>query len=98
MWKPYPRDRLIKDDDGFFVIVPKDSEPAIPLGCSVCHVLYRSRDDEQAHVEYGCCHMCALRWAHANREKWLSGWRPDPPNVLEEVSKRPKIRIAIDLD
>lgn len=98
-WKPYLNDRLIREDQtGFFVIVPEGAEPPVPLSCSVCSRLMRSRDDEAAHHEFGCCHLCALQWAHPRRKEWKDGWRPDEEQVRVAVEQRPPMHIAFDVD
>lgn len=98
-WRPYLRDRLIKEDPtGFFVIVPVGAEPAIPLACDVCDRLFRSRDDEAAFREFRCCHLCALQWAHPRRKEWQEGWRPSPEQVETVVLLRPPMFVVFDID
>lgn len=98
-WRPYLGDRkLAKHPDGFFIIVPNDAEPPVPLACGVCNSLFRSRDDEVAHNEFRCCHLCALQWAHARRKEWLGGWRPSPEQVVAVVSQRQPLFVVFDID
>lgn len=98
-WRPYLRDRMVKEDPtGFFTIVPAGAEPPVPLGCPVCDRLYRSRDDEAAHQEFSCCHLCALQWAHPRRAEWKAGWRPSREQVIAAVSERPPLLVAFDVD
>lgn len=95
-WRSYPDDRLIEDRDGYVVIVPANSDTIKSLYCSVCRALYRDSDDEQASVEFDCCHLCALRWAHPRREAWASGWRPNHDDVLSELEQRPHLNVSFE--
>ena len=97
VWRPYIRDRLIYEDSrGFFVIVPENNEPSIPLACDVCKRLYRSQDDEVSHHEFACCYLCALRWAHPRRKEWLAGWRPSSDAVKAVVAEASQL-VTIDV-
>lgn len=88
IWNKYHRNRLCKEDSrGFFVIIPNEYLPSIPLACQVCNRLFRTDEDVTAYQQYECCNLCAIRWAHPQRELWKSGWRPnktDVQNVLKE--------------
>jgi hypothetical protein len=97
-WKPYLNNRLIKDKGTYYVIKPDDATPPVPLSCDICETLYRDRADEQSHIEYGCCSKCAMKWAHANKDKWKSGWRPAPDEVKTELFNRPGITVRVDVD
>jgi len=97
--RPYLRDRLIEErPEGFFVIVPVGASAPIPLSCQVCDRLFRSRDDETAYLEFACCHLCALQWAHPRRKEWQEGWRPSPDQVKDVVSQRPPMFVVFDVD
>lgn len=99
VWRPYLRDREIADHPaGFYVIRPVGAQPATPLACGTCDRLYRSRDDEVSHGEFGCCYLCALQWAHPRREAWRSGWRPTKEVVTEVVKQRPPMSVTFDLE
>lgn len=97
-WQSYPNDRKMMREDGFVVIVPNDAGEALPLWCDVCETLYRSSDDEAAHLEFGCCHTCALAWAHARREQWKNGWRPTQEQVEEHLKQRPPLSLDVHID
>lgn len=98
-WKPYFADRLIFHHDlGFAIIVPIDAVVALPLSCIICGYLLRTRDDEIACRDFGCCDKCAMAWAHPRREEWAKGWRPDPKIVIENVSNRTPSSVNFDLD
>lgn len=98
-WKPYLKDRLIKQDPlGFVVIVPANAMPATPLVCPVCDFVMRTRDDETSHAELQCCHRCALLWAHARRAEWKQGWRPSADQVKEAEAIRMPLAITFDID
>lgn len=97
-WERYLNDRLIKHFDKFVVIKPVDAEPAVPLSCSLCDTLMRSCDDEEACLEFGCCHFCAMTWAHPRRQLWKEGWRPSRDQVEEAVSLRPPHRLILVTD
>jgi len=92
-WRDYIHDRLISEEDGFYVIVPRDAEACVPLSCPLCDTLMRSRDDEGAYLEFECCHSCAIRWAHCRKDSWHSGWRPSREKILEERDARPPLAI-----
>lgn len=89
-------DRLIKKFDDYYVIKPLDSSFVIPLGCELCQFLYRSHDDELSHEEFGCCHKCALKWAHPDRERWKNGYRPSSDEIILEVNLRPQMLFTLE--
>lgn len=97
--RPYLKDRLIEDHpEGFVVIVPVDAEPPIPLSCQICFHVMRTRDDEVAYREFGCCDRCARLWAQPRRQVWKDGWRPSSEQVkLAEVDRMP-LSIIFDVD
>lgn len=97
-FRPYLRDRMIKECDGFVVIVPADADPVVPLCCSVCDHMMKSRDDETAYLEFGCCDRCARLWAQPRRQAWHDGWRPTPDQVGEAELDRPPMSITFDVD
>lgn len=94
-WEPYPGGRLIKRYAKFVVIKPVDTGPVVPLCCPLCDIMMRSRDDVEAFLEFGCCHFCALSWAHPRREAWKSGWRPAREDVLDAVAQRPPLKLSV---
>lgn len=98
MWKPYPNDRLIFDHGSFVVIKPTDSEQPISMLCPICDCLLKSREDEEAAIEFSCCHLCALAWAHPRRNEWKAGWRPTATQVSETIAMRSpsKLRLVTD--
>lgn len=97
-WAPYFRDRLIRDNGTHFVIRPMNVENPVPLSCDLCSTLYRSREDESSHLEFGCCNSCAMRWAHPDRKRWKDGWRPTKDQVQDNISLRSQIKVVINLD
>jgi hypothetical protein len=98
-WRPYIRDRLIKEDvSGFFVIKPSGVDSPIPLSCPICDSLLRSRDDELSYIDYCCCYLCALRWAHSRKNEWKDGWRPTSEEIAQVVSERPPILVNFEID
>jgi hypothetical protein len=99
MQRPYLKDRLIEDKpEGFVVIVPVDAEPPIPLACSLCHHVMRSRDDENSHSEFGCCDRCARLWAQPRRQAWKDGWRPSAEQVRDAESDRVPLALVFQAD
>jgi hypothetical protein len=98
IWKSYPNDRLCCRSDGFIIIKPIDSDKSIPLFCSICESLLRSREDEEAIIEFSCCHLCALAWAHSRRQEWKSGWRPSQDQVTEIIAARSPAKLRLILD
>jgi hypothetical protein len=97
-WKPYFRDRLIKQRNNFYVIVPNDAEPNVPLFCPVCETLMRTRDDETAWLDLKCCHRCSMAWAAPRRKEWQEGWRPDHDILMREVAQRPPLSVKFEVD
>ena len=99
IWRPYLRDRQIaQHPEGFYVIVPVGAEPPIPLTCPVCERLHRSREDATSYLEFQCCHLCALQWAHPRRKEWCAGWRPSPETIATVVSERPPLHVVFDVE
>jgi len=97
--RPYLKDRLIEErPEGFVVIVPIDAPPPIPMSCQTCNHVMRSRDDEIAYHEFGCCDRCARTWAHARRKDWKGGWRPTSEQVLASELDRTPLSITFEVD
>ena len=86
-WKDYLDDRVISYELGFPVIKSKDQFDVVPIGCIICESLYRTADDEVAHLKFGCCDACANTWAYVNPE-WIKGWRPSKQQVIDELARR----------
>lgn len=97
-WKPYLDDRVIAHLCGFAIIKPSDAEPGIPLCCSLCKTMLRDRDDEEAFNDFGCCHFCALTWAHPRRAEWKAGWRPTSGEITSSRALRAPPMLVLDLD
>ena len=97
-WQSYPGDRLVVHRNDYSVIVPNDHLPGTPLACPVCTVLLRTREDETEYATFGCCHMCAMRWAHSRREAWFGGWRPSVDAVEDDVRGRPGLTVVLEVD
>lgn len=98
IWKSYIDDREICEySEGFVVIRPRVYSSPIPLSCSLCHFLMKSRDDEESYNEFGCCHLCALTWAHSRRLEWKAGWRPQKEAIASSISQRPAPNIRFDV-
>lgn len=91
-------DRLIQDYGKFVVIVPVDASPSVPLGCPVCDVLFRTREDEQSYQQWQCCERCAMMWAYPNQVAWNNGWRPTAEQIAVDLEVRPKLSISFDVD
>ena len=97
--RPYFKDRLIEEHpDGFVIIVPVGAEPPIPLACTLCDHVMRSRDDENSHYEFGCCDRCARLWAHPRRQAWSDGWRPSEEQVKEAEKDRLPLALVLVVD
>lgn len=99
-WKKYLNNRLIaKPHPEYSIIVPDDYDDtkSIGLSCPVCDHLYRNRDDEVAALEFDCCHMCALQWAHSRKNDWLNGWRPSRDQVTESLANRPPMQVKLEI-
>lgn len=99
MQRPYLKDRLIEEmPEGFVVIVPTDASPPVPLTCQVCTTVMRTRDDEEAHREFGCCDWCSRTWAAPRRQAWKGGWRPSVEQVASAETDRLPLSITLDVD
>ena len=94
-WETYVNDRLFIKRDGYYVIKPKFVSEQIPLACEICGFLFRTNDDETSYGEFGCCSKCALRWAHPDRDRWKTGWRPSQEQIVDDVSTRSKMTVTI---
>lgn len=97
-WQPYIDDRLIMRKPRYVIIKPADAEPNVPICCPLCESLMKNRDDEVAFIDFGCCHLCALLWAHPRRQAWKDGWRPSIDEVKHAVSLRPPLTVVLELD
>ena len=98
-WRPYLRNRLIADHpNGFVIITPDETNTCVPLSCDICVHVMKSRDDESAWHEFGCCHRCAMLWAHPRRQKWSEGWRPSPEQVAEAEENRLPLTVVLEID
>jgi len=98
-WRQYLKDRLIEErSEGFVVIVPVGAEPPVPLACTLCSHVMRTREDEVSHYEFGCCERCARLWAHARRAAWKDGWRPSADQVVEAEANRTPLSLVFDVD
>lgn len=96
---PYLRDRMIlKREEGYYVIIPKNATPPVPLSCPVCDFLFRTSEDERSWHKFKCCERCATFWAIPKRELWESGWRPSGEELRKEVSSRSPIVVDINID
>lgn len=97
--RKYPGDRTAYHHElGYVKIVPNAAEKAVPLFCSICSRAIRSHEDETACIEFDCCYLCALSWAHPRRDQWAAGWRPTSQDVESNVSQRPLMSITIQSD
>lgn len=86
-------DYRIEKHQGFVVIDRTSSTKRVPLACPICSRLLRSVDDAEAIDELDCCFACAMRWAHPDRKRWASGWRPSQEQIKEDLSCRPGIQL-----
>jgi hypothetical protein len=96
-WKPYPGGRLMKNVDGYCVIVPQDFQGTIPISCPVCSVLMRSKDDETSWDKFQCCANCAQEWAESQPNKWNEGWRPEICDINDMMERRAMFTVQFDL-
>ena len=84
-WKKLDDDRIIKVCENYSVIKPIDETHAY-LECPVCNLLLGDDSDVNSIEKYECCFECSLIFAQPNREKWLTGWRPDSKLIDLELS------------
>jgi hypothetical protein len=64
------------NEDGFFItrnLINKE----INRVCPVCETYSFSGRDDLYMNKFECCYTCYLKWVELDKEKWLSGWRPD---------------------
>ena len=73
---------------GFIVVKPKSSDDPTPLFCPVCAFPNLTQDDIYAFKEHKCCSACVMRWVDIHREKWATGWRPEPEDIKRETLRR----------
>lgn len=98
-WRSYVHNRRIAEHpDGFYVIVPDDETLTVPIACPVCDFVLRSRDDENEFLDLGCCSACAMTWAHARKDAWRSGWRPNKEEVKIAIESRPMMIVDFEVD
>lgn len=97
-FQPYVHDRLIDKttNKGYYVIVPNTYTLPVPIACPVCDGVMRTYDDECAWHKFQCCDLCSMCWAAANREKWLSGWRPEQCDIDAAVKNRLPFVVSIE--
>ena len=63
--------------------------------CVVCNNLLRSLDDQQSVEKFGCCHLCAQKWAYPDKNKWYSGWRPTKDEIKLALKERGRLFIKL---
>ena len=98
-WRPYLNDRLISEhESGFVVIVPNDATIPVPLFCSICDHVMRSKDDEESFYDYECCYRCAMHWAHPRKDVWKNGWRPTQEQISEFETQRMPMVVTLEVD
>lgn len=98
-WKPYIGDRLKLDHPaGFVIIVPQNREPPVPIFCPVCRLLMQSADDAEYFRTKACCQKCGMKWADQDKERWMSGWRPESFEIKAEVMFRQSIPLSLNVD
>ena len=64
------------NEDGFFItrnLINKELNRV----CPVCETYSFSGRDDLYMNKFECCYTCYLKWVEFDKEKWLSGWRPD---------------------
>jgi hypothetical protein len=97
-WKDYIDGKMICDLGDRYIIKPFEPTQIVPLSCSLCESLYRTRDDELAHHEFGACYPCAMKWAHPNRKRWAEGFRPSKEDIIIDVESRTPLRVIVECD
>ena len=96
-WEKYLNNRLIKKEEGYFVIKPEKEINLVPLSCILCDSLYRTSEDQQMHIKFGCCRACARTWAEGNVDEWNKGYRPSEGEIREVVAKRQLSHVKLSL-
>jgi hypothetical protein len=91
-WKKYPRNRKMREEDGFLLIVPEDfgekSSKTMPMFCDVCELAFSRPDDKTSFDRFFCCSTCADTWAYSRQKDWENGWRPTPEAISVAVGRR----------
>ena len=77
IWKNISKGRIRREANGFCVIKPEKGNVPIPLFCPCCALAMRNAQDAQYYRKWEACYECGTMYAEPNREKWLTGWRPD---------------------
>jgi hypothetical protein len=97
-WLPYPRDRKMKYEGSYIVIVPSSYDESkrkdMPLFCGVCNFSFSHKEDEISFKEFQCCTTCADTWAYSHRTEWEKGWRPS----VEQVDVNNQKRLFVNTD
>lgn len=76
-WKKISKGRIQKECSGFSIIKPENGNKPIPLFCPICANVMRNLQDAEYYRKWEACYECGTVYAEPNRNKWLSGWRPD---------------------
>ena len=82
---------------GFTIIRPAESFKAIPIFCDLCEICMNGELDRKYYEKYSCCFSCGIKWADGNQEMWVSGWRPQKPEIEEEKKRRISESISFSL-
>ena len=72
-------------------VLKSETATVVPVDCPVCGIMLRESDIKGSYDKYGCCEECMHGFVHANKEKWLAGWRPTKTQVNRLLKKRAKL-------
>jgi len=70
------------------LITPGTKKKTRPFFCDVCGFAMSTFNDFSSYDALECCDFCAKKWAEKNREKWVSGWRPEKEDILKNKKER----------
>ena len=97
-WKKYPDNRLAIDRGSYISVKSEEVVQNVSLSCQICNRLNRTQDDLESCKEFNCCYKCALDFAHPDRERWASGWRPSKESVSTSIERRLPLMLPITLE
>lgn len=85
----------IRKDLTTHVVVDVEGVTKNPSSCPICSHLLRTADDISAIKAFGCCDMCASKWARPDKDRWFFGWRPPHEEVEKAIHERPPLIVAL---
>ena len=63
------------------------SDADIRIFCALCDYFTISSLDIDSKARCGVCRYCELEIVQPNRDKWITGWRPEDKEILLHKEK-----------